>query len=163
MQEQPAFGVVAILPVDDAAFVGPNLLEIADGRRFHRGAAFFRPEEPDGIHIIMLGERFGQLGGASADDVDNSAGKIGSIEDLIEVRRDERIDLAGYRDHRIAHGDSRKNEREEAEQRRFTGADDGDGADRLVHGGADVAAGRVVDQAVELIGPGGVGEDALNG
>ena len=39
-------------------------------------------EAPDGVDVVVLGERLCQFCGAAGDDVDDAAGEIAGVEDL---------------------------------------------------------------------------------
>ncbi len=52
---------------------------------------------------------------------------------------------------------------DEAEERIVVGADDGDDADRFMNGEGQAADRRRMDAAFELVGPGAIGEEAVDG
>ena len=151
-----------IEPVEGAAFVGENLFEVADGEGLGGGAGGFVGETPDSVNVVVFGESFEELGGTASDNVDRACGKIGGFEKRIEIAGDERIDFAGNGYNGVAQGERGHNRGEEAEERRFAGATDTDDADRFMHRECDVAEGRIVDGAIEFIGPGGEGKNAFD-
>src|SRR5580692_462620 len=54
LQKPSAFALFHIEPVDRAAFVGEDLLQIPGRKRFCRGRVGFVSETPDGVDIIVL-------------------------------------------------------------------------------------------------------------
>ncbi len=158
-----AFGVARVEEVEFAAFVGPDLFEIADGEQLGGGAESGVAVAPERVEIIVFGENLQEFAGAAGDDVQGAAGKIAGFEDLIDVGGDERIRFGRNSDDGISGGEKRKDEREKAEERRLRRANDADGADGFIHGDGDVAERRVVDRAIEFVGPAGVREEALDG
>jgi hypothetical protein len=55
--------------------------------------------------------------GLAGDDVDDAAGQVAGVEDLVEVPHQRRgMLLAGYGDDGVAHGDRGHHERDQAEQ-----------------------------------------------
>ena len=92
----------------------------------------------------------------------DAARQIAGVKELIEIGGDERVCLRRNGDHGVAHSEGRQYEGEETQQRRFRGTDDAHGSERLVHRNRDIAERRIVHGAVKLVGPGRVGEDALD-
>ena len=64
------------------------------------------------------------------------------------------------RDHRVAGGERRGDERHKAKQRRLLGAGDPQDANRLVHGECHAADRDMVHGAVVLVRPRGIAEEA---
>ena len=94
----------------------------------------------------------------------DAGGHVGGFEHLVEVGGGERVALGGDGDDGVAHGDGRRDQRDEAEQRRLVRAGDADRR-RSARGTAkrDAAQRRGLHRAVVLVGPGGVGEQPLDG
>ena len=61
LQKPPALGNLRIKPVDSAAFVGKDLFEISHRHRLCRRRIRLISKAPDGVDVIMLGERFQKL------------------------------------------------------------------------------------------------------
>lgn len=162
LEEEAAFGLACIEPIDLAPLVGEGLFEIADGKSLCGGAGGGVGEDPEGIEVVVFGERFEELGGTAGDDVHGAGRKVAGFENLVEVTGDERINFAGDGDDGVADGNGGHHCGDEAEKRSFGGAEDADGADGFLHGKSDVAEGRIVDGSVVFVGPGGVGEDTLD-
>ena len=110
----------------------------------------------------MLGQHAGELGAAAGDDVDGAGRHVGIFDDLVEVGGEQRISCRRHRDHRVAHGQRRRDQRDQAEQRRIVGRDDADHADRLVQRQRHGAGRRLVDAALELVGHAGIVEQPLD-
>jgi len=55
LQEPASLGQFRIEPIDGAAFVCPNLLQIAYGHRLGGRGAGFISKTPDGINIVVFG------------------------------------------------------------------------------------------------------------
>src|SRR2546429_5319846 len=58
IEEPPAFALLSVEPVDSAAFVTEDLLQISNGKGLGRGNARFIGETPDRVYVVVLGERF---------------------------------------------------------------------------------------------------------
>lgn len=58
IEEPPAFSLLRVEPVNGTALVGENLLQIPDRECFCRRGVGFIGETPDGVDIVMLGQRF---------------------------------------------------------------------------------------------------------
>src|SRR5579859_5533897 len=87
--EEPApLGDAAVEPVDDAAFVGPDLLQVSGGHGFGGGNGGFIAVAPDGVNVIVLGKSLEQLRNVAGDDIHGSAGKVARIEKLVKIARD---------------------------------------------------------------------------
>lgn len=162
LEEEAVGGGGGVEPVDGAAFVCEDLFQVADGELFGGGAGGFVGEAPDGVNVVVLSESFEEFGGAAGDNVDSAGGKIAGFEEGIEIAGDERIDFAWDGDDAVAHRQGGHDGGKEAEERSFAGAANADGADGFVHGECDVAEGRIVDGAIEFIGPGGVRKNAFD-
>ena len=107
-----AFGVARVEEIEFAAFVGPDLLEIADGEQLGGGAESGVAVAPDGVEVIVFGENFEEFGGAAGNDVQGAAGEIAGFEDLIDVCGDERIGFGRNGDDGVSGGEKRKDESE---------------------------------------------------
>ena len=68
---------------------------------------------PEAIDVVVFCESLQQLRGVAGHDVHGSAGHITGVEELVEVRRDERIFLGRNRDHGITHRQQGQHERQE--------------------------------------------------
>src|SRR5260370_23334172 len=102
VEEPAAFALPRVKPVDDAAFVGEYLLQIAYREGFHvRGAGFIR-EAPDRVDVVVLGERLHQFRGAAGDDVYDAIRQIAGFENLIKIAGNQRIFLRRNGDDRVA-------------------------------------------------------------
>src|SRR5579872_5735486 len=88
VQEMSALGGGLVKPIEYAAFVRPDLLQIADRGGLHRRAPFLRAEVPDRIQIIVLGQGLGQLRLVAADDVHDTAGQVRGIKELVDIGSD---------------------------------------------------------------------------
>ena len=61
LQKPASFRDSRIEPVDRAAFVGPDLLQISDGHGFRRSSDGLVSVAPDGIDVIVLRQHLEQL------------------------------------------------------------------------------------------------------
>src|SRR6266481_5334526 len=162
LEEPAAFALFGIEPVDLAAFVRKRLLQISHGQGLHRCGAGFIGKAPDGIHVIVLGKRFHQFRHAAGDDVHHASRQIARLEHLIKVSRDKRIFLRGNGNDGVAHGDGGHDQGEESEQWRIHWANDTHRADGFFHRQRNIPEWRIVDRAIELVGPRGVRKNALD-
>src|SRR5215472_4874741 len=61
--EEPApFALIDAKPVNSPPFVGEDLLQVANGERFHHCAAGLVPKAPDGVNVVVFHEHLHQLG-----------------------------------------------------------------------------------------------------
>ena len=148
--------------IDLPAFVGPDLLEVADGESLGGGAHFRVAVAPDGVEIVVLRKHFQQFRGASRHNVDHSTGQIAGFEDLVKIAGDERVRFRRHSHHRVSGRDQREHQREKSEQRKFRGANHADCAQRFIHRDRNVAKRRVVHRAIKLVRPSCVGEQPLD-
>src|SRR5262249_36157986 len=139
-----------------------NLFEISHRIRLGGSGAGFISEAPDGIYIVVLSQGLQELGRIACDEIDRSTRQVAGIEDLVEVRSNQRISLRWNCDDRIAGSQHRHDQRQKAEQWRVMRTNDADRSKRLIHGQRDIAEWRVVNCAVELVRPCRVGENALD-
>ena len=112
-EEPAALRLRWIEPVDGAAVVAEDLLQVSDGC----GRGGFIAEAPDRVDVIVLGEHLAQLAGLAGDEVHHPAGEIVGVEDLVQLAHQRSRALAGDGDDRVAHRDCREDQRE---ARRFT-------------------------------------------
>ena len=61
LQEPSSLALLRVEPVDGAAFVGEHLLKVSNRKRLRRNRAGLVREAPDGVDIVVLGDRFEQL------------------------------------------------------------------------------------------------------
>src|ERR1035441_4646146 len=93
-QEVAAFGLLRVVPVDGVAVGGPGLLHVADAGELDHGGCRLVAEGPDGVDVVVVGERLANLGGAAGDDVDDTAGQVAGVEGGGEVGHDGGVALA---------------------------------------------------------------------
>jgi hypothetical protein len=105
LEEPATFRDATVEPIDDAAFVGPDLFQISAGHSLGGGDGSFISVAPDGVNAIVLGKGFEQLRNVSGNNIDGSARKIAGIKNLVEVARDERILFGWDSDDGIADGE----------------------------------------------------------
>jgi len=134
LEEEAVGGRGGVEPIDVAAFVGEDLFEIANGKSFCGGASRGVGEAPEGVEVVVFGERLQEFTRSAGDYVDGAGGKIGRFEQRIKIAGDEWINFAGNGDDGVAHGESGHDGGEETEERGFGGAEDADGADGFLHG-----------------------------
>jgi hypothetical protein len=111
----------------------------------------------------MGGERGPKLGRVAGDDVDHAARHVGGVEHLVEVGRGERRGPGRHEDNAVAHGDGGRHQRDRPQKRRVVGGEEADDADGFAHGQRHAPDRDGFRRAVELVGPGGVGEEAVDG
>ncbi len=63
----------AALEVERPAVPHPGLLQVADRGALHHRAALRRPEVPEGVHVVVLGQDLRQLVAGAGHDVDDAA------------------------------------------------------------------------------------------
>jgi hypothetical protein len=107
-------------------------------------------------------KNFEQLRRIPGNDVYYTAWEIASIEELIQVARNQWIGFGWNRDNCIAGGDGWQHEREKAEEWRVLRTNNANCPNRLVHRNRNVAERRIVYCAIELVCPSGVGKNALD-
>src|SRR5437870_11478428 len=95
LKEPAAFALLYVKPVNGAALVSEDLLEISNRERLRGCGAGFVGKAPDGIDVVVLGERFQELALVADDDVHCAAGQIAGIKELVATDRDQRISLRG--------------------------------------------------------------------
>src|SRR5215472_4726983 len=156
------FALGSFEEIDLTAFVGPDLLEIADRKSLGSGARLRVAVAPDGIEVVVLGQNFEEFARAAGDDVDDATREVAGLEHLIEIAGDERVGFGRNGNDGVAGRNQREDEREEAKKRKFGRANDPDGAERFVHGHRNIAERGVVDGTVVFVGPGSVGKQALD-
>jgi len=110
----------------------------------------------------VFGKRLHQLRGAAGDDVHDAIRKIAGFENLIEIASNQRIFLRRNGDGRVARCNGRHHQGQKSEQWRIRGAHHPYRSNRFLHCQRDVAKRRIMHSAVVLIGPRGVGKDALD-
>jgi hypothetical protein len=159
-QERPAFALGAH-PVPRVAVVDPGAFEVAGGLAFDEGGEGVGGEAPDRVDVHVGGEGFGEVLGRAGDDVDDSGRHVGGVEDLVEVGGGEGRG-SGDEDRGVAHRDGGGHDGDEAEERGFVGEEGADHAGGFVHGQSDAADGDGLGVPVVFVGPGGVGEEALD-
>src|SRR5438132_4546368 len=162
LKEPAAFALLYVKPVNGAALVSEDLLEISNRERLRCCGAGFIRKAPDGIHVVVFGERLQKLRLVSGDDVHGSARQIAGIKKLVEIAGNQRISLGRNHDRGISHREHRHDERQKPEQRRTIRTNNRDSANRLVHSNRDIAEWRIVHCTIKLVRPSGVREDALN-
>src|SRR5437868_4142079 len=108
LQEPATLALSVVKPVNGAAFVGENLLEVANGKRLYLGGGSLIEEAPHSIEVVVLGEHLHQLGVAAGDDVDHTARQVTGVEQLIKITDDERIKFRRNGNNRVAHSDGGK-------------------------------------------------------
>src|SRR5437773_5433116 len=162
LKEPAAFALLYVKPVNGAALVSEDLLEISNRERLRGCGAGFVGKAPDGIDVVVFGERLQKLALVTSNDIHCAAGQIAGVEKLIQIAGDQRIGFRRDRNRGIAHRDHRHYERQKSEQRCFIWTDDRDGPDRFVHCDGDIAERRVMHRALKLVSPGSVGKDALD-
>src|SRR5262249_53205739 len=92
MFEKPAaFRLFGFEPVNRAAFVGKNLLEISHGIEFSVRCCCFVAEAPDCVKVIVFGQDLQQLRNGSCNDVDCTSRQITSIKKLVKISGNQRI------------------------------------------------------------------------
>src|SRR5580698_1815688 len=84
-EEPAALGQLRVEPVDDAALVGPYLLQVSRGHGLRGCDGGFVSITPDGVDIVVLGKGFQQLRSVAGHDVHSAAGQIAGVEKLVEV------------------------------------------------------------------------------
>ena len=88
LEEEAGCGLGGDEPVDLAAFVGEDLFEISDGKRFCGGAGGGVGEAPEGVKVVVFGESLQEFGGPAGDYVYGAWGEIAGFEELVEVSGD---------------------------------------------------------------------------
>src|SRR5271167_433316 len=88
LEEETAFGLGGVEPVDVAAFVGEDLFQVADGEGLSGGAGGGVGEAPEGVEVVVFGEGLEEFGGAAGDDVYGAGGEVAGFEELVEVGGD---------------------------------------------------------------------------
>jgi hypothetical protein len=83
-----AFALAFVKKVDLAAFVGPDLFEIADRECLGGRTEGLVAITPDGVEVVVFREGLQKFGCAAGDDIDDATRKIAGLEDLIEVGGD---------------------------------------------------------------------------
>src|SRR5207248_9904843 len=73
VEEPAAFALPCVEPVDRAAFIRENLLQVSNGQRFRRCGPRFIGETPNRIHVVVFGERLLKLVRAACDDIHHGA------------------------------------------------------------------------------------------
>ena len=137
-------------------------LRLAGGLALDEGGEGVGGEAPHCVDVHVAGEGFGEVLRRAGDDVDDPGGDVGGVEDLVEVGGRQGV-LAGDEDHRVAHRDGGGHEGDEAEEGGLVGAKRADHAGGFVHRKGDAADRDGFGGAVVFVGPGGVGEEALDG
>ena len=112
-EEPAALRQFRIEPIDDSALVRPHLLQVASGHRLRGRNHAFVSVTPDAIDVVVFREWFQKLGSVACHDVDGAAGKIARVKKLVEVAGNQRIFLRRHGNHRVAHRQQRKCERQE--------------------------------------------------
>src|SRR5215469_7041717 len=105
LQIPEAFAVLRVEPVDGTTLVGPDLLQITSGTKLSHRCGRFIAEAPDGIDVVVLRESLTQFHGAARYKVDDAAGEVAGVEDLVEIADKSGAAFAGNRDHGVAHRD----------------------------------------------------------
>src|SRR5712692_6582969 len=91
--EKPAaLGDFFVEPVDRAAFIGKDLLEIPNRERLRCGGASLIAKAPNGIHVIVFGEHFEELRLIASHNVHGATRHIAGVKKLVKICGDERID-----------------------------------------------------------------------
>src|SRR3984885_15187501 len=106
-EEPSALALLPVKPVDDAAFVGEYLFQISYGKRLCCRCTGFVRKTPDGVDVVVLGQRLEQLRGVTGDDIDGAIRQITCVEDLVEISNDERVRFRRNHDRSIARGQNR--------------------------------------------------------
>ncbi len=75
-----------IEPIAGFAVVGSGPLQVSDRRALDHGAARRRPDVPQGVHLVVLGQHRGQALALAGDDVDDAARHVGGVEQLVRNR-----------------------------------------------------------------------------
>jgi len=89
MAEEPAtFALVHVEPIDGAALVCEDLLEIADGEGLYDPAAGLICETPDGVDIGVFGQYLRQLRRTAGHTVHSATRQVAGFENLVEVSGD---------------------------------------------------------------------------
>lgn len=159
-QERPPLALGAH-PVPCAAVVDPGAFEVACGFALDQGGKGVGGKAPHRVHVHMAGEGSGEVHRRAGDDVDDSGGHVRGVEDLVEVGGAQRV-LAGDEDHRVAHRDGGGHGGDEAEERGLIGAKRADDSGGFVHCKRNATDGDGFGGTVVFVGPGGVGEEALD-
>src|SRR5260370_30694037 len=102
---------------------------------------------------MMWRQHFEQLIATPGNHVDDAAGYIARLKDLIKVADDERIGFRWNRNDRISHRNRGHHQRQETEQWHIRGTDKPYGADRLMHRQGNIAEWRIVNRAVIFVRP----------
>src|SRR5579862_338233 len=90
-EEPAAFRNFRIEPVDDTAFVGPDLFQISDRHGFGCGNGGFVSVAPNGVNVVVLGERLEKLRSVARHNVHRAGGHIAGVEELIEITGNQRV------------------------------------------------------------------------
>ncbi len=100
----------------------------------------------------MLSEVLGEVVTGASHNVDNTAWKVGGVEDLVEVEGSQRILLARHNDDCVAAHDSRREQGDKAEQRELIGAGNAHWANSLVHLHSGTVERGLLHSAAVLVG-----------
>ncbi len=76
MKKPAAFRLLGVHPVNGAALVCPDLLQVPDGAKLDLVGHGLVPEAPDRVDVVVLRERLGEFAGAAGDEVDDAAGEV---------------------------------------------------------------------------------------
>src|ERR1700730_5529582 len=115
LKKPAALSQLGVEPVDSSSFVRPNLLQIANRHGLGRGGAGFIAKAPDGIDIVVFGERLQKLRRVPGHNIQRATGKIAGVEKLVEIARDKRIGFRRNGDHRVSNREGRHYDRKKTE------------------------------------------------
>ena len=145
-----------------AAFVGPDLLQISGRQRFCGAHTFRSPKHHIASRSSCSASTFKSSEVLPVTILIDAAGQIAGFKYLVQIAAISGYFSDGMSDYRISSGNQRQHQREKSEQRRIVRADDSDGADGFVHGDGNIAERRIVNSAIEFVGPRSVGKQSFD-